>query len=226
MSTDSFEAQLLNAFRIEAKEHVQLLINNFLSIESANEQDAPRLVEQSFRSLHNLKGSAHAVELFTIEALCHPMEDIMFAAKSGTIKLNSEHLDLLLEGTNLVARLLGDEGEESLAGEVEQILARLYAAQSRTGEESSAGDGLKTESVTAVAAPAVAAPAPAVTAAVPAPVAPATEPIAEAATNNRTRQQETLRIPSKSSRDFSKMPKKCYRSKQWRARTLPRRRTC
>jgi two-component system chemotaxis sensor kinase CheA len=125
MSDDDFTKQLQNACRAEGLEHVQLLLASLVKLEFATAEEAPPLVEQSFRSLHNIKGSAHAAEFYTIESLCHPMEDIMSAIKSHNLKINSALVDLLLEGVGLVESLLREEDETSFMPAIEGVLARL-----------------------------------------------------------------------------------------------------
>ncbi|HEY9793534.1 MAG TPA: hybrid sensor histidine kinase/response regulator [Candidatus Obscuribacterales bacterium] len=127
MSDDDFTKQLQNACRAEGLEHVHLLLSSLVKLEFATPEETPSLVEQSFRSLHNLKGSAHAAEFYTVESVCHPMEDIMSAIKSNNLRINSALIDLLLEGVGLVESLLGEDDDSALLPAIEGILARLKA---------------------------------------------------------------------------------------------------
>jgi len=125
-SSEDFQRQLRMAFRTEAQEHVQSLTNNLVILETTSGDEQRKLVEQCFRSMHNIKGSAHAVEFVAVESLCHPMEDIMAAVKSGNMQITPDVLDLLLEGVALVARLLVQEDSSNCEQEVADTQAKLY----------------------------------------------------------------------------------------------------
>ena len=122
---DDFEAELQLAFREEATEHVQWLTDNLLKLEESDGQESTLLIEHCFRSLHNLKGSAHAVQYFNIESVCHPMEDIMFACKTGAIAITPGLIDLILEGVVLVGKLITEGESSKYTHEVEAIQGRL-----------------------------------------------------------------------------------------------------
>lgn len=114
---------------------MQLVISALVKIEFASPTEAPGLIEQCFRSLHNIKGSAHAAEFYVVESLCHPMEDIMAGAKSGSLKVNTQLVDLLLEGIELVDRLLKEDDETKHKDLVDQCIASLYAMLGKSPEK-------------------------------------------------------------------------------------------
>lgn len=143
MASDDFTQQLKSACRLEGREHVQLVIAALVKIEFATAAEAPGLIEQCFRSLHNIKGSAHAAEFHVVESLCHPMEDIMAAAKSGKLKLSTQLVDLLLEGIELVDRLLKDEDETKHKEAADVCLNALYATLGKA--PAAAGDMLEVQ---------------------------------------------------------------------------------
>lgn len=122
---DDFELQLRMAFRDEAKEHIHKLTTNLIKLETCDGKSVPLLIEDCFRSLHNLKGSAHAVQYFNIEALCHPMEDIIFACKSGSVSVTAELLDAILEGVALVERILEENDQSGIVVATEETQYKL-----------------------------------------------------------------------------------------------------
>jgi two-component system, chemotaxis family, sensor kinase CheA len=202
MADDDFTKQLQEACRAEGQEHVQLLLASLVKLEYAGIAEAPPLVEQSFRSLHNLKGSAHAAEFYTIESLCHPMEDIMSAIKSGNLAMNSQVIDLLLEGVGLVEVLFRDgDGagaaySTAAAGILSKLKVVLGASSSSSNLSSSSEEkGADQEEEDA---PASVAPPPEAKAPISEPIvaSQAAQAVEAAATGDRQANQETLRIPA------------------------------
>lgn len=105
-----FAARLKEAFLSEAKEQVKALLACLIKIEgSSDARDRQKLINAAFREMHNLKGSARAVEFHTISQLCHPLEDLLALARSGEQELTASHLDLLFTGTGVLEKLLNDE---------------------------------------------------------------------------------------------------------------------
>ena len=57
--------------------------------------DAASLLQSLFRTAHNLKGAARAVDVAAIETACHAMENILAAARDGGKPLDAEAFRVL-----------------------------------------------------------------------------------------------------------------------------------
>ena len=65
------------------------------------------------RAAHSIKGAARIVNIDAAVQLAHAMEDVFVAAQGGRIRITPADIDLLLRGTDLLARL-GQLGEEEI----------------------------------------------------------------------------------------------------------------
>ena len=107
---DFSDLSLHELFRIESEEQCKTLSANLLQLEK-NPTDQ-LLLESLMRAAHSLKGAARIINLQQGVDLSHAMEDVFVAAQKGGIFLNSEAMDLLLHGVDLLSTL-GREGELS-----------------------------------------------------------------------------------------------------------------
>lgn len=84
MSTGDAEflKKLRATFKIEAEEHLQVIIAALLELEKTPTSDArPSLIETVYRAAHSLKGAARAVDFIEIESLCQSLEETFAAWK-------------------------------------------------------------------------------------------------------------------------------------------------
>jgi two-component system chemotaxis sensor kinase CheA len=195
MPDDDFTRQLQDACRAEGQEHVQLLLAALVKLEFASAAERPALVEQSFRSLHNLKGSAHAAEFYTIESICHPMEDVMSAIKVGSLEMNSALVDLLIEGVGLVESLFREEDEKAYASEITAVISKLKYVLGKEDNDDDSPTVASAPAVAEVSAPQEAAAPATKTKKAAAPKVDEKTPIAAPAAKQEERHgQETLRV--------------------------------
>ena len=108
---DEFLKQLLEAFRVEADEHLQAMSSGLLELEKATTaaQQAP-LIETVYREAHSLKGAARAVNMMEIEGLCQSVESVFSAWKSGDKRPSPEALDEIHRSLDTLGTLLGGHG--------------------------------------------------------------------------------------------------------------------
>ena len=110
----SANQQLQETFVAEAREQIQRIVDNLIKIETTeDESKKAKWVELAFRDLHNLKGSARAVEFISVELVCHPLEDIMAALKRKQISFSAELLDLVISTICLVEQFLEQDPDSS-----------------------------------------------------------------------------------------------------------------
>ncbi len=146
------DASLLELFSLEADAQTQVLSAGLLALER-NPTQADQL-EACMRAAHSLKGAARIVGVDAGVSVSHVMEDCLVSAQEGRLYLQPEHIDALLQGTDLLMRIAtpgNDVGPADIEGYV-ALMERL----------------LDPSQLTAKVAPP------------PAPTAPAPEPLVEA----------------------------------------------
>lgn len=123
------DASLLELFRLEAEAQTQVLNAGLMALERSPTQ-ADQL-EACMRAAHSLKGAARIVGLDAGVRVAHVMEDCLVEAQDGRLLLQSEHIDALLQGCDLLLRIgtppAGDAGWADGAGreEIDGLVERL-----------------------------------------------------------------------------------------------------
>lgn len=120
------DASLLELFSLEAEAQTQVLSAGLMALERNPAQ--PDQLEACMRAAHSLKGAARIVGIDAGVSVAHVMEDCLVAAQEGRLLLRPEHIDALLQGTDLLMRIAtpGDqEGEAGVPGFLAQMAAVL-----------------------------------------------------------------------------------------------------
>ncbi|WDG80143.1 hybrid sensor histidine kinase/response regulator [Pseudomonas chlororaphis] len=127
------DASLLELFSLEAEAQTQVLSAGLLALER-NPTQADQL-EACMRAAHSLKGAARIVGVDAGVSVAHVMEDCLVSAQEGRLYLRPEHIDALLQGTDLLMRIAtpgsSQVGEQDIAGYValmEQLIGSPGAA--------------------------------------------------------------------------------------------------
>ena len=97
------DASLLELFSLEAEAQTQVLSTGLLALERDPTQ-ADHL-ESCMRAAHSLKGAARIVGVDAGVSVAHVMEDCLVSAQEGRLYLRPEHIDALLQGTDLLMRI-------------------------------------------------------------------------------------------------------------------------
>ncbi|PYC17777.1 hybrid sensor histidine kinase/response regulator [Pseudomonas jessenii] len=97
------DASLLELFSLEAEAQTQVLSAGLLALER-NPTQADQL-ESCMRAAHSLKGAARIVGIDSGVSVAHVMEDCLVCAQEGRLLLRPEHIDALLQGTDLLMRI-------------------------------------------------------------------------------------------------------------------------
>lgn len=107
------DASLLELFGLEAEAQTQVLSTGLMALER-NPTQADQL-EACMRAAHSLKGAARIVGVDAGVSVAHVMEDCLVAAQEGRLRLSAEHIDALLQGTDLLMRIAtpGDAGAQA-----------------------------------------------------------------------------------------------------------------
>ena len=99
----------MSTFVEEVAEHVRSFNSDLLALEGGH-GDRAGLLQSLFRTAHNLKGAARAVDVGDIETACHGLEDILARARDGG-PLEAETFRVLFETADAIeeagARLKG-----------------------------------------------------------------------------------------------------------------------
>ena len=97
------DTSLLELFSLEAEAQTQVLSAGLLALER-NPTQADQL-ESCMRAAHSLKGAARIVGVDAGVSVAHVMEDCLVSAQEGRLLLRPEHIDALLQGTDLLMRI-------------------------------------------------------------------------------------------------------------------------
>ncbi|RSC27189.1 hybrid sensor histidine kinase/response regulator [Pseudomonas putida] len=97
------DASLLELFSLEAEAQTQVLSAGLLALER-NPAQVDQL-EACMRAAHSLKGAARIVGIDAGVSVAHVMEDCLVAAQERRLLLRPEHIDALLQGTDLLMRI-------------------------------------------------------------------------------------------------------------------------
>ena len=104
---ESILKQLLALFATEAEEHLAAISAGLLALEQApSPERGQELVEVIFREVHTLKGAARAVNLGNVVTICHTLESVFAALKTGKTAPSPELLDLVHQGFAYVKAIL------------------------------------------------------------------------------------------------------------------------
>ncbi|EZH84430.1 chemotaxis protein CheA [Ectopseudomonas composti] len=117
------DASLLDLFRLEAEAQKQVLDTGLLILER-DPTNAGQL-EACMRAAHSLKGAARIVGLDHGVQVAHAMEDLLVAAQEGLLRLLPDHIDALLQGSDLLLRIGQAQQDAELEARVETVTTRL-----------------------------------------------------------------------------------------------------
>jgi len=87
--------QYLEIFIEESQEHLQLLNQSLLGLET-NPKDM-KILNEIFRVAHTLKGMAGTMGYKGIASLTHQMENVLDAIRNGKVEVNTSIVDILFE---------------------------------------------------------------------------------------------------------------------------------
>lgn len=116
------DASLLELFSLEADAQTQVLSAGLLALER-NPTQADQL-EACMRAAHSLKGAARIVGVDAGVSVAHVMEDCLVSAQERRLYLQPEHIDALLQGTDLLMRI-ATPGNDVGATDIEVYVALM-----------------------------------------------------------------------------------------------------
>ena len=119
---DLSELSMLELFRLEVENQSVVITDNLLGLEQ-NPTDAARL-GALMRAAHSLKGAARMVDNDAAVSVAHELEDLFVAAQEGSLALLPQHIDMLLQGVDLLKRIVQASDGQSTQ-EVQQFVRDL-----------------------------------------------------------------------------------------------------
>ncbi len=128
------DASLFELFTLEAEAQTQVLSAGLLALER-NPTQADQL-EACMRAAHSLKGAARIVGVAFGVSVSHVMEECLVCAQDGRLFLQPEHIDALLQGTDLLMRIatpgvaeLSQENIDAYVARMEKLIAQSIGLQ-------------------------------------------------------------------------------------------------
>ncbi|MBM3855456.1 MAG: hybrid sensor histidine kinase/response regulator, partial [Verrucomicrobia bacterium] len=118
------DAELRDLFQAECEEHLQELDRGLLHLEKSPGDRS--VLEDVFRRVHSLKGSARMLGVGAVETVAHRFEDVLGAARSNRTRLTAEIADRLYQGLDAIRQLVHEAVTGAPSGvRVPEVLARL-----------------------------------------------------------------------------------------------------
>ena len=139
-----FLKRLLAMFKVEAREHLNVISSGLTEMEKADSGNQAETVETVYREAHSLKGAARSVNLVDIVAICQSMESVFSALKCRQIVISAQISDLLHQTVDFCYRLVdGEETSPSEKAVIRNLIRQLDG--SITGKETAAEKSQVTE---------------------------------------------------------------------------------
>ena len=119
-----FELSLLEDFLVEAREHLAEMESGLLQLET--DSDDRDILNDIFRSIHTIKGSAKFVGLERVSELSHKLENVLELLRQDQKQVTRDIIDILIEAKDRIT-LLVDDLERSQAEEalIDDLVDRI-----------------------------------------------------------------------------------------------------
>lgn len=117
-------AEILEFFVPEAEEHLQIVQDCLLALESSHDAEQ---VHKLFRAMHTIKGSAAQVGLQRISRVAHRIEDLVGRVRDGELKPTHAIVDVCFEAVDAIKKLLYHQwpDEAVFQSSIKSLLARI-----------------------------------------------------------------------------------------------------
>ncbi len=95
------DMSMVELFRMEADSQLAVLTQGLLSLERGDKAG----LEAMMRAAHSLKGAGRIVGINAAVSVSHVMEDVFVAAQRDQVVLSGTHVDILLQGVDMLTRI-------------------------------------------------------------------------------------------------------------------------
>ncbi|QTA90487.1 hybrid sensor histidine kinase/response regulator [Desulfonema magnum] len=102
------DTEMIDDFVTEAKEHLDTIEEDLLNLEKQKDNPDRKLVDKVFRAIHSIKGASGFLGLRKIGDLAHVMETLLSMMRAGELRPESEFIDALLSGADILATMVDD----------------------------------------------------------------------------------------------------------------------
>ena len=127
------DIQILQDYCNEARELLEEMDSNLLLIE--REGAKPELLNNIFRAVHCIKGSAQYIGLERSSALTHGLENLLDRLREGMIELDPKITDFLFRSKDLISVLVNEVStDHEERSEIVAVIQELEAIVGKTGE--------------------------------------------------------------------------------------------
>ena len=92
--------RMLQDFLEEARDQLDYL--NLILVQLEEEPSKEALIDEIFRTVHTLKGSAAFAGLKEISEISRKMEEVFGNVRKGTIKITSPFINIMYEGVDIL----------------------------------------------------------------------------------------------------------------------------
>ncbi len=122
--------QLLETFRVELEEQLQVITDGLLRLEKRLKKETRQdTLNAIFRAAHNIKGSARAIEIQDVSDIAHRLENLFSTLKEQNTKPSAGIVDLCLETLDRVRDAMAAHGGDTQVNrDYADLFARLDAA--------------------------------------------------------------------------------------------------
>ncbi|MEW6730095.1 MAG: hybrid sensor histidine kinase/response regulator [Acidobacteriota bacterium] len=101
---DDMQAELLAAFKSELDEYLETLNRDLIKLEQNGMDEA--VLQEIFRTAHNMKGTAGVFGLTGIQKIAHSLENLFGAVRRNEYRFDRPAFDLCYEGLDAINRLM------------------------------------------------------------------------------------------------------------------------
>jgi len=127
MTTHAFDPEIIRDFLTESGELLEQLEGDLIVLEERPAD--PDLLNQVFRALHTIKGSASFLALTELVEAAHAAENALNAARNGAISVDRTVMDLLLRAIDVLKIQFGElESGDPLTAADPALVTALAAA--------------------------------------------------------------------------------------------------
>ncbi len=119
------DASLLELFQMEAQAQAEVLNAGLVAIE--RDPTSATDLEACMRATHSLKGAARIVDLDMGVKIAHVMEDCLVDAQAGKLTLTPAHVDVLLQGVDLLLKLADPQYHADITPDAAEVYTQKLA---------------------------------------------------------------------------------------------------
>lgn len=124
---------ILKNFLVESTEGLGLMEQSILELET--HPNDGELIQTIFRVVHTLKGNAGLLQIESLLAFTHNVEDLLDTVRNGQLSANADVITLLLDVVDVLRQMVAasGEGRDEISPGAKKILGRLSRILKESG---------------------------------------------------------------------------------------------